>query len=233
MITFSDLVAGLLDVLYPPCCLGCAGRPESTDLPLCPGCLRRMEPAPVMAVGARIDRLSVPRGALSGAHALWVFDKGGTLQRVQHAIKYGDRPVYGVALGRLIGDAFRSAGWASPDVVVPIPLHRLRELERGYNQAEMLGRGVAASLEVPLDASLLSRPSPTRSQTRLSRAARWKNVSGAFAVPPGAEARIAGRTLLIVDDVLTTGSTAVAAAHTLHAAGAAHVMLATLAMART
>jgi ComF family protein len=192
-----------------------------------------MEPAPVMAVGARIDRLAVARGALSGAHALWVFDKGGTLQRVQHAIKYGDRPVYGVALGRLLGDSFRTAGWDVPDAVVPVPLHRLRELERGYNQAEMLGRGVAEALGVPVDASLLSRPSPTRSQTRLSRTDRWKNVSGAFAVPPGADGQVAGRTLLLVDDVLTTGSTAVAAAQTLLAAGAARVMLATLAMART
>ena len=218
---------GLLDLVYPPRCLGCGARSESPELPLCPRCLQEMERAPRMGVAARLDRLPTGRGIFKHALALWVFDKGGTLQAVQHAFKYGNRPRYGVALGRLVGSAYADEA-SVPDGVVPVPLHRTRELERGYNQSRMLGRGVADALNCPLRDDLLSRPHPTRSQTNLSREARWKNVRDAFAV----DADAGDGHWLLVDDVLTTGSTAVAAALTLDEAGADAVSLATLALAR-
>jgi len=218
---------GLLDLLYPPRCLGCGARPESADLPLCPRCLQSMERAPPMGVAARLDRLPAGRGIFAHALALWVFDRGGTLQAVQHAVKYGDRPRYGVALGRLMGSAYAREA-ATPEGVVPVPLHRTRKLERGYNQSRMLAEGVADALDRPLRTNLLSRPHPTRPQTPLSREERWKNVHDAFhAEPSAAEGR-----WLLVDDVLTTGATAVAAAQTLKRTGADTVSLATLALAR-
>jgi ComF family protein len=180
-----------------------------------------------MGVASRLDRLPTGRGIFEDALALWVFDKGGTLQAVQHAFKYGNRPRYGVALGRLVGSAFAEKA-KLPDGVVPVPLHRTRELERGYNQARMLAEGVAEALDRPLRADLLSRPHPTRSQTNLSREERWKNVRDAFDGGMGC----ADGHWLLVDDVLTTGSTAVAAALTLTDAGADAISLATLALAR-
>lgn len=182
----------------------------------------------MMGVAARLDRLPTGRGLFEHALALWVFDKGGTLQAVQHAFKYGNRPRYGVALGRLIGSAYDENGAPCPDGVVPVPLHRTRELERGYNQSRMLAIGVADALDCPLRADLLDRPRPTRSQTNLSREERWRNVRDAFA----ADAACDGGHWLLVDDVLTTGSTAVAAGLTLTDAGADAVSLATLALAR-
>jgi predicted amidophosphoribosyltransferase len=115
-----------------------------------------------------------------------------------------------------------------PNGVVPIPLHRTRRLERGYNQSRMLGKGVAAALDCPLRADLLARPVPTRPQTNLSREERWQNVHEAFAADPAC----ADGHWLLVDDVLTTGATAVAAGRTLLNAGADAVSLATLALAR-
>jgi len=227
--TIRDIGRGLVDLLYPPCCLGCAGRPETPALPLCPGCLRRMEPAPQMNVAARIDRLPVPRGIVSGAHSMWVFDKGGPLQSIQHAIKYGDRPRYGVSLGQLLGDSYTRAGWPSPDGIVPVPLHRLRELERGYNQADMLARGVAETCDGTLHSDLLVRVQATRSQTRLSRVERWRNVADAFSCTT----TVGSGTWLVIDDVLTTGSTALACASALRDAGAEAVLVATLSLART
>mgnify|MGYP006274694357 CR=1 FL=1 len=218
---------GMLNVVYPPRCLGCGARPESVGRPLCPTCLQRLERASPMAIAARLDRLDAA-SVLDGAFALWIFDKGGALQAVQHALKYSNRPRYGRALGHVIAAGFAERH-ETPDGIVPVPLHRLRELERGYNQAAMLGRGLADALECPMDADLLTRPRPTRSQTHLSRADRWLNVSGAF----DATRPVDGGTWLLVDDVLTTGSTAAAAAHTLKDAGADRVLLATLAMART
>lgn len=180
-----------------------------------------------MAVAARLDRLPVGRGAIHRALALWIFDKHGTLQAVQHALKYRSRPRYGVPLGHLVGEAYAEAH-PPPEGVVPVPLHTTRRLERGYNQSRTLGRGVAHALEVPLRSDLLARPRPTRSQTNLSRSARWQNVRDAFSASDDA----ADGHWLLVDDILTTGSTCVAAAQTLHDAGAEAVSLATLALAR-
>lgn len=218
---------GLLDILYPPRCLGCGARPESPQLPLCPRCLQSLERAPTMGVGARLDRLPVGQGVFDGALALWVYDKAGTLQAVQHALKYGNRPRYGIPLGRLLGRACRE-DHPTPDGVIPIPLHHTRRLERGYNQSAMLAEGVADALDCPFRPELLARPRPTRSQAHLSRKERWYNVRNAFTADP---ACADGRWLL-VDDVLTTGSTAVAAAQTLADQGASSLYLATLALVR-
>lgn len=222
-----SLGRGLLDVIYPPRCLSCGARPESPRLPLCPQCLQSLERAPQMGVAARLDRLPLGRSVFEGAMALWVFDKGGTLQAIQHTLKYQNRPRYGVPLGRLMAQAFLE-DHPSPDGVVPVPLHRTRRLERGYNQSTMLAEGAADALECPCRPDLLVRPHPTRSQTGLSREDRWHNVRDSFA----ADAGCAGGRWLVVDDVLTTGSTAVAAGHVLAEAGADALYLATLGLAR-
>ena len=180
-----------------------------------------------MGVAARLDRLPVGGGVFDGALALWAFDKGGILQSVQHALKYRNRPRYGVPLGRLMGEAFAERHPA-PDGVVPMPLHRTRRLERGYNQSATLAEGAADQLDCPARPDLLDRPHPTRSQTGLSREERWRNVRDAFTADP----ECAGGQWLLVDDVLTTGSTAVAAGRTLLDAGADALYLMTLGLAR-
>jgi len=223
----QDVGRGLLDVIYPPRCLGCGARPDSPRLPLCPHCLASMERAPEMGVAARLDRLPVGGGVFEGALALWVFDKGGTLQAVQHALKYQNRPRYGVPLGRIMGEAFAET-YPAPDGVVPVPLHRTRKLERGYNQSQTLAEGAEEALNCSARPDLLDRPHPTRSQTGLSREERWRNVRDSFAADPDC----AGGHWLIVDDVLTTGSTAVAAGQTLADAGADTLSLMTLGLAR-
>lgn len=217
----------LLNLLYPPSCLGCGAYLSDTTPPLCHRCLRRLEQPDADALHARMHRLTDP-DALDGAFALWLFDEGGTVQRIQHLLKYGNRPRYGVALGRLMGTAHNDR--SLPDLVLPIPLHRARFYERGYNQSAMLAEGIAERLGVPVATDVLVRTRATRSQTRLSREARWQNVSGAFAVTE--TAAVAGKHLLLIDDVLTTGATLAAAAVTLKSAGALSVTAATLALAR-
>jgi ComF family protein len=116
---------------------------------------------------------------------------------------------------------------AGVEVVVPVPLHWGRRWARGYNQAEAIGRELAAGIGLPHDAGVLRRVKPTPQQAQPSAAARWENMRGAFRVNPGA--RVAGRGVLLVDDVMTTGSTAAEAARVLREAGASRVVVAVLA----
>ena len=108
-------------------------------------------------------------------------------------------------------------------IVVPVPLHRMRLVRRGSNQAAELARALARRLELSMRGDLLVRSRATRSQVGLGQKARARNVAGAFAVPEGARSRLAGRTVLLVDDVFTTGATLSACARALRRGGAAHV----------
>ena len=224
------LGSSVLNLLYPPLCLGCGGRVAERE-PVCSGCLARLERADPDVVQAQLDRLPDVRHALDKSFVVWHFDKGGVLQKVQHLLKYGNRPRYGVALGRVAGTAYASQHASQPTCVLPIPLHRTRYLERGYNQSAMLATGVAQALGTNVCADALVRRRATRSQTAFARSKRWANVQGAFAVPDPAS--VSGQSLLLVDDVLTTGATAVAAAQSLKEAGAAEVHLLALALARS
>lgn len=199
---------------------------------LCLPCLKSVDRAELYEIDERLSRLPAARQAIDFAFSLWLFDKGGLLQDVHHALKYGNRPSYGRILGEVLGRSFLDV-WDDrplPSLIIPIPLHRLRYYERGYNQSEMLAQGVSVATGIPLSTSVLSRRKPTRSQTRLSRKNRWANLAGAFDVAEAAA--VEGQKVLLVDDVLTTGSTAGVAAQALKDAGAEYVHLATLAMAR-
>ena len=213
-------VAGLV---YPDLCLGCDRRlPERLEadplagLPLCPTCLAGLPAAPPVEAPALAEALA--SGVIERAVALWAYDAGGTVRRVQHALKYGGQERLGSPVGHLIGQAWARTGGAPVDVVVPVPLASVRLLERGYNQAAGLARGSAEALGAEARTDRLARTRPTRSQTALSADQRRANVDGAFSVPAGAD--LAGLHVLLVDDVLTTGATLVAAARPLVAAGA-------------
>lgn len=219
---------GLLNLLYPPRCLSCRARLPETDAPLCARCVSGLERAHPEAARRRLRALPAEGDETVGeVFALWRFDPDGALRALQHALKYQNRPRYGRAAGCWMGDALRGTLAPPAEAVVPVPLHRTRRLERGYNQSAQLARGVAERLGVPCRPGWLARPRPTRSQTHLSRRARWENVAGAFAAPQS----LGGRPLLLVDDVLTTGATGVAAARALRRTGAGPVHLATLALA--
>ncbi len=222
-LTFGRAIVGLL---FPPTCGGCGARDESAS-GLCALCLAGIDKADPIELQAHLAKLpGADASRLTAVHAIWRFDVGGAFQQAHHRLKYGGQPSVGHGLGVALGEHI--AGLGTWDAVVCVGQSRARYLERGYNQAEPIARGVGEAMKVPFLPDLLQKEAGHASQTRLSRSARNANAAHAF----HADARIDGARVLLVDDVLTTGSTLVAGADALVQAGAARVDGAVLAWAR-
>jgi ComF family protein len=145
-----------------------------------------------------------------------------TARLIVHRLKYSDRLDLARALGRMMARAGAELA-AECDVIVPVPLHRSRLWRRRFNQAMELAGIVATAHEKPCDPALLARVKRTRPQVGLSRNQRGDNLQGAFKVPAEGKARLKGKRVLLVDDVLTTGATANAASRALLRGGASAV----------
>jgi len=193
--------------LAPPRCCAC-DEPTAIQVAFCPSCARTVE------------RSTSP---------LAPFVYGGAMATAITRFKYTPTPELAVPLGLLLARAARERAFAV-DLVVPVPLHTTRLLERGFNQAALLARPVAQVLGAPLAARALERSRPTAKQAELDREARRRNVAGAFrARGRGLEGRVA----LLVDDVRTTGATERACALALREAGCREVHCLVLAIAST
>lgn len=163
------------------------------------------------------------------SHAVAAADYGFPWDRLIARLKFEQAPELARPLAELLaqaaGERIAQPGWPRPDLVLPVPLAPRRQAERGYNQAWELARRIAPRLGLKAEPLLLERWRETPHQVGASRAERLRNLGDAFLVDPARRAALAGRRIALVDDVLTTGVTAQAAAQALLAAGAADVQV--------
>ncbi|MFQ5893422.1 MAG: ComF family protein, partial [Nitrospinota bacterium] len=231
------------DVLFPRRCLTCeAFLPDRPHAHLCPACTEQVSGYPdpscetcgqpfwtfgasFIAADARCGLCRTHPPPFVKARAVGLYR--GYLKRLILLMKYRPKAQAAFALGGFLAEAYpRLFGDLVPEAVVPIPLHTERFLEREFDQSVLMARRLAWEAGWPLR-RWLRRVRPTPPQSRLSRAGRHANVRRAFAVAP--RARPEGRTVLLVDDVLTTGATAREAARALVQAGARAVYVYTAA----
>ncbi|MCI0465441.1 MAG: ComF family protein [Beijerinckiaceae bacterium] len=225
------LARAAADIVFPPACLCCR---QATETPgsLCASCWSQVR----FIERPFCDRLGTPfvmdlgnDGLLSPeavsnppvfdrARAVAHFDDGPVRQLV-HRLKYYDR----MELAKPLGSWMARAGselLAEAELLVPIPLHRRRLAARKFNQANALARVISAQSGVPADPFVLERVKATPPQVGLSRTQRALNLQGAFRIAGGMEARIAGRAIVLIDDVMTSGATLNAASRVLLRGGA-------------
>ena len=166
-------------------------------------------------------------GSIDELVSLFVFEKEGPFQKIAHALKYSGAQQLGVELGRRLGTVLQRDG-IEADMIVPVPLHKRKLRERGYNQSELLTRCVARQLTLPCCEGL-ARVRPTAPQVGLTDSQRQENVRNAFRCRNAGQ--ISGRRILLVDDVMTTGATVASAAQALLDGGALRVSVLTVARA--
>jgi ComF family protein len=227
------------DLIVPPLCLSCHSLLSSHDA-ICSACWGKIDfirpplcdrlgvPLPFDAGGTMISAAAVAAPPhYQRARAVARFD--GIMRELVHDLKFHDRHDARRLFGRWLAEA-GAALLADADVIVPVPLTRLRLLGRRVNQAAVLAQEVSRITGVKTDPLVLVRTRRSPPQVGLSREQRRQNVAGAFAVAAARKARIAGAKVVVIDDVITTGATAGACARALKRAGAARVDVLALAM---
>lgn len=224
----------LLDWIYPPFCPLCRMPVERVGA-LCPACLNGL-PAPPPCLCLRCGEVlgQVEDGcgrcldeplAPDATYCAHGYDE--PITALVRGFKFGDHPEWAALLAELLWRRVgRELAWEQPTLIVPVPLHPWRLLKRRYNQSALLAGELAARLHCRLVTNGLKRIKLATPQARMGRAARLGNLRGAFVAAP---AVVGGQAILLVDDVITTGATAMAAAVALKGAGAARVAVAALA----
>ena len=220
----SAVAASLLDMALPAACAGCSSEGEA----LCPSCCRALDVRLALPAGVPIGlpaAMPVPLAQLE-----WCAPFSGPVRAALHQLKYAGERRLVEPLAAAVAARWRVAG-AGGELLVPVPVHAQRARHRGYDQAVLLAGEVSRRLEMPWLAAL-ERTRNTAPQFDLGRRARRANVTGAFSLMPAQAARVEGRWVVLVDDVVTTGSTLVACAEALYGAGALAVSAVTVARER-
>ena len=196
----------LLHLFIPHHCAGCGSDIMSRQQVLCMHCINQL---PVTGftqyAGNPIEKIFWGRMPVTNAASYLYFSKNSLLQHIVHELKYKGNKELGLFLGRKMGEALLQAHrFHDIDALLPLPLFAARERKRGYNQASILCQGMAAVLSLPILEQVIRRHTSSETQTNKNRINRWLNMQGKFELLQPAS--IAGKHILLVDDVITTGA---------------------------
>ncbi|MCX8037260.1 MAG: ComF family protein [Candidatus Sumerlaeia bacterium] len=231
----------VLHFFFPPICTLCNDRLVESDEVICDRCRQELSPLlePICrrcgnpAAARASDTCNLCRKmkpAFDCARAA-VFYRGPAEQLV-HELKYNERLELAPVMARIMYVAWqRLLAFDLPDIFIPVPLHSVRQRERGFNQAELLAAPLAALFQKPMVTNAVLRVRPTQTQTRLPLRERMENVEGAFIAVAKSDEGLRDKCVALIDDVCTTGATGNACATALKTAGAGRVILFTFARA--
>ncbi|MFH1159756.1 MAG: phosphoribosyltransferase family protein [bacterium] len=218
-----------ISLIYPRICACCGNSLWRHEQVICTSCEFHLPKTWFhLEHDNPVSRAFWGRARVESATAYLHFNKGNKVQRLIHHLKYKGRKDIGIYLGSQYGLYLKNSPFFnSADLVIPVPLHRKKLRQRGYNQSEQFGIGLATSMRIRVDNQQLCRISSSETQTRKSRFKRWENVAGIFAVKnPG---KLEGKHVILVDDVITTGATLEACVQVLSLIPDIRVSIATIA----
>jgi ComF family protein len=231
MKTIFKLWHSALHLFYPHTCTGCGSDLLPGHELLCAHCIVQLPHTGYAAMPDNaVEKMFTGRLPIQAASAQLYFTKDGLVQHLVHQLKYKGNVDMGLYLGRIMGQALLETDrFSGIDYLVPLPMYAAKERQRGYNQATILCRGMAEVMHLPINTQHVIRQRSTQTQTRKQRTGRWQNVEGSFAVTD--PAALAGKHILLVDDVVTTGATLDACGHTILQVSGTTLSIASLACA--
>jgi len=208
----SEMLEGFAGLFWPNVCACCSTGLIRGEQYVCSHCMYELPATNFHKEDDNpVAQIFWGRAKIECATAGYYFRKGNNVQKLVHQVKYRGQKEMGTVLGREMGKYLYNSKFIDIDIVAPVPLHQQKRRKRGYNQSEWIARGVAEVLGKPMDALTLERRFFTSSQTRKKRFDRWENVDAGFLLTH--KETFAGRHILLVDDVLTTGATLEACIH--------------------
>lgn len=219
-----------IDFILPKFCLSCKAKILSDNKLLCSRCLNNISFATEDILEFQYKRSFAEDGYIEDFRSLYRFEKDSSLQDVLHNLKYNKKFAIGIYLGKRIATNFYDTfiSWEL-DYLVPVPLHQIKKADRGYNQSFYISKGLSKIFHLPIKQHVLKRVRFTNTQTLLNIEERRLNVENAFQVKR--EKTFRGKNILIVDDVITTGSTVNECAKILKQNGANKIYAASAALA--
>ena len=225
------MLRSLLNLLYPSLCASCNEVLLKNEKVVCYNCLVDLPRTTYYQDNENpIAKLFWGKTELEVALSAFTFIKKGKVQRLMHELKYKGNTKVGELLGIELGkEIAKVENTEKVDVVIPVPLHKKRLKQRGYNQSEFIAIGVGKVLECEVSISLLQRPEHSESQTKKTKYERWENVGDAFTLTNANQ--YIGKHILLVDDVVTTGATLEACCKKLEEIEGVKLSIATLASA--
>lgn len=227
----KTLATDFINLIYPNLCAACSKTLCNNEQSICTTCKYSLPRTGFHNEQDNpVEKMFWGRANINAAAAYLYFGKKSKVQNIMHELKYRGRKEIGIEIGRIYGSELsRSPVFGAVQVIIPVPLHPKKQRERGYNQSEMFACGLACSMGVSLDVKTLHRQVFTATQTKKNRMQRWDNVNSVFCLRR--YSHLVNRHILLVDDVITTGSTLDACANTLLCIPGAKVSIATIAMA--
>lgn len=225
------LLEDFLSLFYPRLCKGCQTSLVRGESVICLGCQADLPKTGFEKLSDNpVAQLFWGRTEIQMATAFCSFDKGGIMQHFLHQLKYKGSKEVGEKLGMLFGfDLIQNLPYQDIELLIPVPLHPKREHKRGYNQSAEIVKGMSDAIGKPFSSGNLIRNHYSDTQTNKSRFDRWENVKELFSVKK--PELLQGKHLLLIDDVVTTGSTLEACANVLLKIPGTKVSIATLAYA--
>ncbi len=220
----------VLDFFFPRICPACENKLTIIEDTVCNECLNKIKYAGTELIEQEFNRKFLSAGIIKAFFPLYIFEKDLELQSIIHQLKYNGKITIGLFLGKTIAVHLGSIiSTLQIDLVIPVPLHRLKKAERGFNQSEFIAKGLCKHAGLKYSSKILRRKRYTDSQTTMSRAEREENVSGAFSIKN--KKAIMNKNIILIDDVITTGATISECGKVLIENGAANIYAFSVAVA--
>lgn len=227
----SHLLQDVYHLFYPNLCLACEESLVANEYLVCIDCWSQLpETLFHLQINNPMEQKLWGRVHFEYATSMYYFNKDSRIQHLLHALKYKGQKEVGIMLGKRFAKAIEKCVWIDDiDILIPLPLSKKKKAQRGYNQSTQIALGMEKVLAKPVVTYAIERVKNTATQTKMTRSERVQNVEGAFCVVDGQ--LLAGKHVLLIDDVITTGATLEACANTILKESSAKVSIATLAYA--